>query len=58
MSKVVDSAHLNFKVGDLVWGMTGWEEYSLIKDPETLIKIQHTDVPLSYHTGILVKLLS
>ncbi|CAA3028492.1 2-alkenal reductase (NADP(+)-dependent)-like, partial [Olea europaea subsp. europaea] len=53
VSKVVDSAHLNFKVGDLVWGMTGWEEYSLIKDPETLIKIRHTDVPLSYYTGIL-----
>ncbi|XP_022891576.1 2-alkenal reductase (NADP(+)-dependent)-like [Olea europaea var. sylvestris] len=53
VSKVVDSAHLNFKVGDLVWGMTGWEEYSLIKAPETLFKIQHTDVPLSYYTGIL-----
>ncbi|XP_022891575.1 2-alkenal reductase (NADP(+)-dependent)-like [Olea europaea var. sylvestris] len=53
VSKVVDSAHLNFKVGDLVWGRTGWEEYSLIKEPETLIKIQHTDVPLSYYTGIL-----
>ncbi|KZV48483.1 hypothetical protein F511_18289 [Dorcoceras hygrometricum] len=51
--KVVDSTHPNFKKGDLVRGMTGWEEYSLIKSAEGLSKIQHTDVPLSYYTGIL-----
>ncbi|XP_073308957.1 2-alkenal reductase (NADP(+)-dependent)-like [Primulina huaijiensis] len=53
VSKVVDSTHPNFKNGDLIWGMTGWEEYSLIKSTEGLYKIQHTDVPLSYYTGIL-----
>ncbi|KAK1315402.1 NADP-dependent alkenal double bond reductase P2 [Acorus calamus] len=51
--KVVDSGHPNFKAGDLVWGMTGWEEFSLISMPEALIKIKYTDVPLSYYTGIL-----
>ncbi|XP_034686801.1 2-alkenal reductase (NADP(+)-dependent)-like [Vitis riparia] len=53
VAKVLDSRHPDFKKGDLVWGITGWEEYSLITTNELLFKIQHTDVPLSYYTGIL-----
>ncbi|KAF7132019.1 hypothetical protein RHSIM_Rhsim09G0004300 [Rhododendron simsii] len=53
VARVIDSGHPNYKKGDLVWGYTGWEEYSLITEPETLFKIEHTDVPLSYYTGIL-----
>ncbi|KAL2455956.1 NADP-dependent alkenal double bond reductase P2 [Forsythia ovata] len=53
VATVVDSGHPNFKKGDLVWGITGWEEYSLIKTSETVFKIQNMDVPLSYYTGIL-----
>ncbi|GAA0144973.1 reductase [Lithospermum erythrorhizon] len=54
VAKVVDSANPKFKKDDLVWGMTGWEEYTLITATESLFKIQHTnDVPLSYYTGIL-----
>nr|XP_043610923.1 2-alkenal reductase (NADP(+)-dependent)-like [Erigeron canadensis] len=53
VAKVLESGNSNFKKGDLVWGITGWEEYSIINAPETLNKIQHTDVPLSYYTGIL-----
>ncbi|KAI7745817.1 hypothetical protein M8C21_023283, partial [Ambrosia artemisiifolia] len=53
VAKVVDSGHSKFKKGDLVWGMTGWEEYSIISAPESLFKIEDTDVPLSYYTGIL-----
>ncbi|KAF5176024.1 2-alkenal reductase (NADP(+)-dependent) [Thalictrum thalictroides] len=53
VSKVLRSRHPDFKEGDLVWGITGWEEYSVIKDPHALIKIQYTDVPLSYYTGVL-----
>ncbi|CDP08124.1 unnamed protein product [Coffea canephora] len=53
VAKVVDSGHPKFKKGDLVWGMTGWEEYSLIQQADSLFKIEHTDVPLSYYTGIL-----
>ncbi|PWA60751.1 alcohol dehydrogenase superfamily, zinc-type [Artemisia annua] len=51
--KVLDSSHPEFKKGDLVWGPLNWEEYSLIKDTKGLFKIQYTDVPLSYYTGIL-----
>ncbi|KAK1439113.1 hypothetical protein QVD17_04928 [Tagetes erecta] len=53
VAKVLDSSHPDFKKGDLVWGLINWEEYSLIKDTSSLMKIQHTDVPLSYYTGIL-----
>ncbi|KAK4261026.1 hypothetical protein QN277_004079 [Acacia crassicarpa] len=53
VAKVVDSGDPNFSVGDLIWGTTGWEEYSLIQQPQQLFKIQHTDVPLSFYTGIL-----
>ncbi|KAL5997964.1 hypothetical protein ACLOJK_008898 [Asimina triloba] len=43
VSKVIDSGRPDFKKGDLVWGMTGWEEYSLITEPEWLSKIKDTD---------------
>ncbi|KAF8391751.1 hypothetical protein HHK36_021985 [Tetracentron sinense] len=53
VAKVLDSGHPDFKEGDLIWGMTGWEEYSLITATEALFKIHYTDVPLSYYTGVL-----
>ncbi|GAB4858918.1 hypothetical protein Ancab_010391 [Ancistrocladus abbreviatus] len=53
VARVLESGDPKFKKGDLVWGITGWEEYSLITFPEGLFKIEHTDVPLSYYTGIL-----
>ncbi|XP_058107856.1 2-alkenal reductase (NADP(+)-dependent)-like [Magnolia sinica] len=55
VSKVLDSEHPDFKKDDLIWGLTGWEEFSLISEPHirTLYKIKYTDVPLSYYTGIL-----
>lgn len=55
VGQVLDSGHPDFKAGDLVWGTTKWEHYSLITQPESLHKIQHLDVPLSYYTGILGK---
>ncbi|EOY04551.1 Alcohol dehydrogenase-like [Theobroma cacao] len=53
VAKVLDSSHPDFKKGDLIWGITGWEQYSLLTATEPLFKINHTDVPLSYYTGIL-----
>ncbi|KAK9159400.1 hypothetical protein Syun_005741 [Stephania yunnanensis] len=56
VAKVLDSGHPDFKAGDLVCGLTGWEEYSLIQDSGRvgmLKKVQFTDVPLSYYIGIL-----
>ncbi|KAL6575999.1 hypothetical protein OROHE_000470 [Orobanche hederae] len=54
VAKVVDSSNPNFNKDDLIYGMFGWEEYSLVKSNEVLFKIEHTeDVPLSHYTGIL-----
>ncbi|KAD3640793.1 hypothetical protein E3N88_30016 [Mikania micrantha] len=53
VSRILDSSHPDFKKGELIWGLINWEEYSLIKDTSSFMKIQHTDVPLSYYTGIL-----
>ncbi|XP_040994599.1 2-alkenal reductase (NADP(+)-dependent)-like [Juglans microcarpa x Juglans regia] len=53
VAKVLDSMQPEFRKGDLVSGTTRWEEYSLITETQGLFKIEHTDVPLSYYTGIL-----
>ncbi|RZC80558.1 hypothetical protein C5167_043127 [Papaver somniferum] len=53
VSKVVDSDNENFKIGDIVTGITGWEEYSFIHKAGLLRKIQSDDIPLSYHLGLL-----
>jgi len=53
VSKVLESGHPDYKEGDLVWGFTNWEEYSLLPSAQILFKIEHTDVPLTYYTGIL-----
>ncbi|KAL3752824.1 hypothetical protein ACJRO7_000253 [Eucalyptus globulus] len=54
VARVLESGHPNFKTGDLVWGITRWEEYSLITAPDTCVKIEHSDVPLSSYTGRLL----
>ncbi|KAK1318134.1 NADP-dependent alkenal double bond reductase P1 [Acorus calamus] len=53
VSRVVASNNPNFEVGDLVSGLTGWEEYCLIQKTESLKKIQVEDMPLSFHVGLL-----
>ena len=55
VAKVLDSKHPEYKEGDFVWGPAVWEEYSLVEEPN-VTKIHHTDVPLSYYTGILGQL--
>ncbi|KAH0736737.1 hypothetical protein KY285_012444 [Solanum tuberosum] len=54
VAKVLKSGDSNFQEGDLVWGMTGWEEYSIVTATQSaLFKIHDKNVPLSYYTGIL-----
>ncbi|KAM7511048.1 hypothetical protein LguiB_009923 [Lonicera macranthoides] len=55
VSKVLVSDNPNFKAGDFVSGITGWEEYSLIKRTDQLRKIEKDDIqiPLSYYVGLL-----
>ncbi|KAL0396776.1 UNVERIFIED_CONTAM: 2-alkenal reductase (NADP(+)-dependent) [Sesamum calycinum] len=54
VAKVIKSAYPELKEGDYVWGLIGWEEFSLVLNPEMILhKIQNKDFPLSYYTGIL-----
>ncbi|KAK1356283.1 2-alkenal reductase (NADP(+)-dependent) [Heracleum sosnowskyi] len=59
VSRVLHSKNQNFKAGDVVTGLTGWEEYSVIHNTAQLRKIQQDDddesvpIPLSYHVGLL-----
>ncbi|XP_019449548.1 PREDICTED: 2-alkenal reductase (NADP(+)-dependent)-like [Lupinus angustifolius] len=53
VAKVLESGHSDYKKGDLIWGFTRWEEYSLVPSTQIFSKIEHTDVPLSYYAGIL-----
>ncbi|CAL0324370.1 unnamed protein product [Lupinus luteus] len=53
VAKVIESGHPNYKKGDIVWGFTKWEEYSLVSAAQIVTKIENSDVPLSYYTGIL-----
>ena len=53
VSKVILSNHPNFKPGDIVTGMTSWENYSVINGDSAVRKITDTDFPLSYHVGVL-----
>eukprot|EP00252_Welwitschia_mirabilis_P000577 TRINITY_DN10552_c0_g1_i1.p1 TRINITY_DN10552_c0_g1~~TRINITY_DN10552_c0_g1_i1.p1 ORF type:complete len:353 (-),score=67.15 TRINITY_DN10552_c0_g1_i1:97-1155(-) len=53
VAKVVLSNHPGFQEGDLVSGLTGWEEYTVLWNEMNLTKIKHTDVPLSYYLGVL-----
>ncbi|TMW82634.1 hypothetical protein EJD97_005491 [Solanum chilense] len=54
VAKVLKSGDSNFQEGDLVWGMIGWEEYSIVNATQSaLFKIHDKNVPLSYYTGIL-----
>ncbi|XP_044969241.1 2-alkenal reductase (NADP(+)-dependent)-like [Hordeum vulgare subsp. vulgare] len=53
VSKVVESGHPDYKAGDLVWGMTACEEYTLITKLGSVFKINHPELPLSYYAGVL-----
>lgn len=56
VARVVDSTDPRLAPGDLVWGITGWEDYSVVTPPASrlLARISHgDDVPLSYYTGVL-----
>jgi hypothetical protein len=50
---VVESRHPKFSVGDLVVGMGGWQEYSVVDaaQPGALRKVEATPVPLSHYLG-------
>lgn len=56
LARVIDSDDPNYTPGEVICGITGWEEYSLLRSSNELQlrKIQlDDDIPLSYHLGLL-----
>jgi NADPH-dependent curcumin reductase CurA len=51
--EVVESRHANFKAGDKVVGIGGWQQYSVVdvSQPGTLRKVDTTHIPLSAYLG-------
>jgi NADPH-dependent curcumin reductase CurA len=47
------SENESFRVGDLVQGSLGWEDYSLVCKAEGLTPLKPSNLPLSYHLGVL-----
>jgi NADPH-dependent curcumin reductase CurA len=45
--EVLQSAHPDFKPGDKVMGMFGWQEFSVVGPAAVSRKIQEDDLPLS-----------
>jgi hypothetical protein len=50
VGEVLESRNPGFKAGDKVLTQLGWQLFGTTKDP---VKIQNTDVPLSYYLGCL-----
>jgi len=51
VAQVVGASGGRLRVGDLVWGQTGWQEYS-VQQPEALTVLDPS-VPVSDHLGVL-----
>ncbi|ORX66993.1 NAD(P)-binding protein [Basidiobolus meristosporus CBS 931.73] len=56
VSEVIKSKNPEYKEGDIVTGMVGWENYSVVPEGKDLRKIDNarqSPIPLSYHLGVL-----
>ncbi|CAA7017995.1 unnamed protein product [Microthlaspi erraticum] len=59
LAKVIDSDDANYKPDDIISGITGWEEYSLLRSSNEQLQLRKVqlddddDIPLSYHLGLL-----
>lgn len=51
--RVEASRHPDFAIGDLVTGMFGWQDYSVVDGKAIQRKISETDLPLSTSLGVL-----
>jgi NADPH-dependent curcumin reductase len=51
--KVVASRHPNYREGDAVMGMLGWQEYSISDGSTITRKVKESDMPLSLSLGVL-----
>lgn len=51
--RVMASRHRDYRVGDLVTGMFGWQDYAAVDSETILRKINESDLPLSTSLGVL-----
>jgi NADPH-dependent curcumin reductase CurA len=51
--KVVASRHPNYREGDAVMGMLGWQEYAISDGSSITRKVKESDLPLSLSLGVL-----
>jgi hypothetical protein len=51
--KVVASRHPNYREGDAVMGMLGWQEYAVSDGSTITRKVTESDLPLSLSLGVL-----
>ena len=51
--KVVASRHPNYREGDTVMGMLGWQEYAISDGSTITRKVKEGDLPLSLSLGVL-----
>ncbi|ORX89681.1 NAD(P)-binding protein [Basidiobolus meristosporus CBS 931.73] len=56
VSEVIKSKNPEYKEGDIVQGLIGWENYTVVSEGKNLRKIdgaRQSSIPLSYHLGVL-----
>ena len=53
VGRVEESRHPEFRVGEVVTGMLGWQDYAAIDAKEIQRKITDTDLPMSTSLGVL-----
>jgi NADPH-dependent curcumin reductase CurA len=53
VGRIEESRHPEFRVGEVVTGMLGWQDYAAIDGKEIQRKITDTDLPMSTSLGVL-----
>ncbi|XP_042400150.1 2-alkenal reductase (NADP(+)-dependent)-like [Zingiber officinale] len=53
VGKVVASGRAELEAGDVVAGLLGWEQYTVVRPGTVLMKVDAKDLPLSYYASVL-----
>jgi len=52
VGRVVESRHPEYRVGDVVSGMFGWQDYAAVDESAVERKVTETDLPISTSLGV------
>ncbi|KAG6498807.1 hypothetical protein ZIOFF_038556 [Zingiber officinale] len=53
VGKVVASGRAELEEGDVVAGLLGWEQYTVVRPGTVLMKVDAKDLPISYYASVL-----